>query len=213
MADAAPIWGGGAGCRRLLVALLSVGGFVAVRQTFVLGGQDTRLRAKAAAGTGLKRGLSANRLSRRLGCRKPGAASRHQTWRSPSTRISRRLNGHRNCPLVVTRGCRVQGRPMNGSDRGREGQMFGGKEQACAGAPRRLRGMTTILRKYHSVARCTPLGEMIEDTATRYYYRPHVGGELTFVDKELPAIHLTPCPACPDWPASQQRGSAVGTNS
>ena len=68
--------------------------------------------------------------------------------------------------------------------------------------------MTTILRKYHSVARCTLLGEMIEDTAHGYYYRPHVGGELTFVDKESPAIHLTPCPA--DWPASQQRGSAVG---
>jgi hypothetical protein len=73
--------------------------------------------------------------------------------------------------------------------------------------------MTTILRKYHFVARCTLLGEMIEDTAHRYYYRPHVGGELTFADKESPAIHLTPCPACPDWPAGQQRGSAVGTNS
>ena len=72
--------------------------------------------------------------------------------------------------------------------------------------------MTTILRKYHSVARCTLLGEMIEDTAHGYYYRPHVGGELIFVDKS-PAIHLTPCPACQDWPASQQRGSAVGTNS
>jgi hypothetical protein len=65
---------------------------------------------------------------------------------------------------------------------------------------------------YHSVARCTLLGEMIEDTATRYYYRPHVGGELIFVDKS-PAIHLTPCPACQDWPASQQRGTAVRTNS
>jgi hypothetical protein len=32
---------------------------------------------------------------------------------------------------------------------------------------------------------------------------------LTFVDKS-PAIHLTPCP---DWPADQQRGSAVRTNS
>jgi hypothetical protein len=53
---------------------------------------------------------------------------------------------------------------------------------------------------------------MIEDTAHRYYYRPHVGGELTFVDKS-PAIHLTPCPACPDWPAGQQRRSAVRTNS
>ena len=80
------------------------------------------------------------------------------------------------------------------------------------GGARRLRGMITILRKYHSVARCTLLGEMIEDTAHRYYYRPHVGGELTFVDKS-PAIHIAPCPACPDWPAGQQRGSAVGTNS
>jgi hypothetical protein len=86
------------------------------------------------------------------------------------------------------------------------------KRTSRAGGPRRLRGMTTILRKYHFVARCTLLGEMIEDTAHRYYYRPHVGGELTFVDKS-PSIHLTPCPACPDWPASQQRGSAVGTNS
>ena len=66
--------------------------------------------------------------------------------------------------------------------------------------------MTTILRKYHFVARCTLLGEMIEDTATRYYYRQRVNDELTFVEKS-PAIHLTPCPACPDWPAGQ------GTNS
>jgi hypothetical protein len=72
--------------------------------------------------------------------------------------------------------------------------------------------MTTILRQYHSVARCTLLGEIVEDTATRYYYRLRSGDELTFVEKS-PAIHLTPCPACPDWPAGQQRGSAVGTNS
>ena len=78
---------------------------------------------------------------------------------------------------------------------------------------RRLRSMTTILRKYHSVARCTLLGELIEDTATRYYYRLRSSDELTFVDKQSPAIHLTPCPACPDWPAGQQRGSAVGMNS
>jgi hypothetical protein len=72
--------------------------------------------------------------------------------------------------------------------------------------------MTTILRKYHSVARCALLGELIEDTAIRYYYRLLSSDELTFVEKS-PAIHLTPCPACPDWPAGQQRGSAVGTNS
>jgi len=68
--------------------------------------------------------------------------------------------------------------------------------------------MTTILRKYHSVARCTLLGELIEDTAIRYYYRPHLGAELTFVDKQSPAIHLTPCPACPDWPPCRPKGEA-----
>jgi len=71
--------------------------------------------------------------------------------------------------------------------------------------------MTTILRKYHSVARCTRLGEMIEDTATRYYYRLRSSDELTFVDKS-PAIHITPCPACPDWLAGQQCSSDVVTN-
>jgi hypothetical protein len=83
------------------------------------------------------------------------------------------------------------------------------KGTSLRGGLRRLRGMTTILRKYHSVARCALLGEMIEDTAHRYYYRPHLGAELTFVDKS-PSIHLTPCP---DWPAGQQGGSAVGANS
>jgi hypothetical protein len=87
------------------------------------------------------------------------------------------------------------------------------KRTSWTGETRRLRGMTTILRKYHSAARCTLLGEMIEDTAHRYYYRPRDGAELTFVDKESPAIHLRPCPACPDWSAVQQRDSAIGTNS
>jgi hypothetical protein len=70
--------------------------------------------------------------------------------------------------------------------------------------------MTTILRKYHSVARCTLLGEMIEDTAHRYYYRPHVGGELTFADKESPAIHLTPCPAARTGPPANNAAAPSG---
>ena len=70
--------------------------------------------------------------------------------------------------------------------------------------------MTTILRKYHSVAQCTLLGEMIEDTAHRYYYRPHVGGEFTFADKQSPAIHLYAVPGVPGLAADQQRGTAVG---
>jgi hypothetical protein len=27
---------------------------------------------------------------------------------------------------------------------------------------------------------------------TRYYYRPHLGAELTFVDKQSPAVHAVP---------------------
>ena len=65
--------------------------------------------------------------------------------------------------------------------------------------------MTTILRKYHSVARCTLLGEMIEDTAHRYYYRPHVGGELTFVDKEFAGQPPHAVPSVPDWPPPTTR--------
>jgi hypothetical protein len=34
------------------------------------------------------------------------------------------------------------------------------------------------------------LGEMIEDTATRYYYRLRSSDELTFVVKKSPAIHI-----------------------
>ena len=78
------------------------------------------------------------------------------------------------------------------------------------GGFRRLRGMTTILRKYHSVARCTLLGEMIEDTAHRYYYRLRFSSdELTFVEKS-PAIHLTPCPACRTGPPANNAAAPSG---
>jgi hypothetical protein len=51
---------------------------------------------------------------------------------------------------------------------------------------------------------------MIQDIANRYYYRPHVGGELTFADKKSPAIHLTPCPACPDCPPANNAAAPSG---
>ena len=74
------------------------------------------------------------------------------------------------------------------------------KRTSWNGEPRRLRGMTTtILRKYHSVCRCTLLGEMIEDTAHRYYYRRRGGAELTFVEKRSPVVHVAACKACPDY--------------
>jgi hypothetical protein len=66
----------------------------------------------------------------------------------------------------------------------------------------RLRRMTTIVRKCYRGGQCSLLGELIEDTAVRYYYRRRFGDALAFVDKS-PSIHVTPCPTCPDWPASQ----------
>ena len=72
-------------CRRLLVALVPVRVFVAVRQTFVLGCQGAHLRVsepvlggcfqERSAG-GLKRGLSTSRLSRLPGFH--GLFSRNQ---------------------------------------------------------------------------------------------------------------------------------------
>ena len=96
--------------------------------------------------------------------------------------------------------------------RGCETQMFGGKEQVAEQLAGRLRGMPTIVRQSSSyLGPCTLLGELFEDTAIRYYYR-RFDDELAFVDKRSPVIHIEPCPACPDWPAGHQCGSAVGTN-
>jgi hypothetical protein len=70
----------------------------------------------------------------------------------------------------------------------------------------RLGGVTTIVRKSYPGGRCYLLGELIQDTASRYYYR-HLGAKLAFVVGKSPSIHIMPCPACPDWLASQRPSS------
>jgi hypothetical protein len=60
------------------------------------------------------------------------------------------------------------------------------------------------VRKSYPGRRCYLLGELIQDTANRYYYPRHLGAKLAFVVYKSPAIHITPCPACPDWFASQR---------
>ena len=67
-----------------------------------------------------------------------------------------------------------------------------------------LRGVTTIVRKSYPGGRCYLLGELIQDTASRYYYRRHLGAKLAFVVCKSPSIHIMPCPACPDWLTSQR---------
>jgi hypothetical protein len=66
--------------------------------------------------------------------------------------------------------------------------------------------MTTIVRQSYSIGPCRLLGELIEDTAFRYYGR-RFGDALVFADKRSPAIHIVPCRACPDWVASQRYSS------
>ena len=67
--------------------------------------------------------------------------------------------------------------------------------------------MTTIVRKSYPGGRCYLLGELIQDTASRYYYRRHLGAKLAFVVGKSPSIHIMPCPTCPDWLASQRLSS------
>ena len=73
-------------------------------------------------------------------------------------------------------------------------------------AARRLRGMTTIVRTL-GVGLCSLLGELVDETETRYFYRRRSGNELAFVTKRSPAIHVVPCKACPDYssPAEEVR--------
>jgi hypothetical protein len=62
-----------------------------------------------------------------------------------------------------------------------------------------------MVRESHPNGQCTLLGELIEDTAIRYYYRRRFGDALAFVDKRSPTIHIVPCKACPDYSSSPAR--------
>ena len=66
--------------------------------------------------------------------------------------------------------------------------------------------MTTIVRTL-GVGLCSLLGELVDETETRYFYRRRSGNELAFVTKRSPAIHVVPCKACPDYssPAEEVR--------
>ena len=49
-----------------------------------------------------------------------------------------------------------------------------------------------IVRKSYPGGLCYLLGELIQDTASRYYRR-HLGAKLAFVAGKLPSIHILPC--------------------
>jgi hypothetical protein len=67
--------------------------------------------------------------------------------------------------------------------------------------------VTTIVRKSYPGSRCYLLGELIQDTEGRDYYRRRLGAKSAFVIGKSPSIHIMPCPACPDWLASQRPSS------
>ena len=79
------------------------------------------------------------------------------------------------------------------------------------GEPRRLRGMTTIVRTL-GIGRCSLLGELVDETETRYFYRRRFGHALaSFVDKRSPVVHIVPCKACPDY-SSQAESDEIANS-
>jgi hypothetical protein len=66
--------------------------------------------------------------------------------------------------------------------------------------------MTPIVRTV-GIGRCSLLGELIDETETRYFYRRRGGHALAFVEKRSPVIHLVPCKAMPGLLASSSAGS------
>jgi hypothetical protein len=69
--------------------------------------------------------------------------------------------------------------------------------------------MTTIVRTL-GIGRCSLLGELVDETETRYFYRRNFGNALAFVEKRSPVIHVVPCKACPDYSSpAESAGSRV----
>jgi hypothetical protein len=58
--------------------------------------------------------------------------------------------------------------------------------------------MTKIVRT-QGIGRCSLLGELVDETETRYFYRRRFGNELAFVEKRSPVVHVAACKACPDY--------------
>jgi hypothetical protein len=72
-----------------------------------------------------------------------------------------------------------------------------------------LRGMPTIVRQSFHLGQCSLLGELIEDTATRYYYRRRLGENWRLLRNDL--RQFTSCRAKPARTGVQtQTVSAAG---
>ena len=66
--------------------------------------------------------------------------------------------------------------------------------------------MFTKVREGSRYGACSVLGELVEETETRYFYRRRFGNALaSFVEKRLPSIHIAPCKVCADYYERKER--------
>jgi hypothetical protein len=56
-----------------------------------------------------------------------------------------------------------------------------------------------VVREASRVGACHVLGELVYETATRFFYRPRSDGPIAFVNKRSPSIHVKACRTCSDY--------------
>jgi hypothetical protein len=59
--------------------------------------------------------------------------------------------------------------------------------------------MVVVVREASQFGPCNLLGELFNETSTRYVYRRRSDGSTAFVDKRSRAMHLKACRACADY--------------
>ena len=64
------------------------------------------------------------------------------------------------------------------------------------------REVTTMVRESHPLGQCSLLGDLIDETCTRYVYRRRFGDTLALVDKRSPTIHVVPARPARTTPSS-----------
>jgi hypothetical protein len=56
-----------------------------------------------------------------------------------------------------------------------------------------------VVREASQFGPCNLLGELVNETATRYIYRRRHDAQVSFVDKRSPSIHVKACRTCSDY--------------
>ncbi len=56
-----------------------------------------------------------------------------------------------------------------------------------------------VVREASQFGPCNLVGELVNETTTRYTYRRRSDAQVSFVDKRSGAIHVKACRACADY--------------